>query len=88
MSVSYTTILRKLSEQIVLAEQAKKDPQLLKQHISQAKLLCELMLDEQTTKTPKKNIEFMKGQVNQQENLNVDQSAVAEDLPGDSIFDF
>jgi len=88
LSVSYATILRKLSEQIALAEQVKEDPRLLKQHISHVKLLCELMLDEQTTNFPKEKIQSVKNQLNQQKSLKVDQSTVTEDLPGDSIFDF
>jgi len=46
LSVSYRKIIRKMSEQIEHAKQAKENPTLLKQHVSQIHVLCELILDE------------------------------------------
>ena len=84
MHVSYRTIIRKLSEQVALAEKMEADPHLLKQHISQAKLLCELILEEKTAPISEKRVQPFKDETEQQ----VGQRTVQEDLPGDSIFDF
>jgi len=87
LSVSYATIIRKLSEQVTLAKQTKEDPKLLKQHISQAKLLCELILDEQTTALPKEKTQPMTGLSTHREQRR-SHSSKTDDLAGDSIFDF
>lgn len=89
MSVSYATIIRKLSEQVTLAEQVKEDPKLLKRHISQAKLLCELILDEQMTNP---NVSEEKPQpmtdLSEHRAQSHSHSVKTDDLTGDSIFDF
>lgn len=88
MSVPYATIVRKLMEQISLAEQKIENPRAFKQHISQVKLLCELILDEQTTQKLNEQMQTVEYVNKKRQESSEQEQTVVRDLPGDSIFDF
>lgn len=92
MSVSYDRIIQKLSEQIEQAERAKENPTLLKRHISQIHVLCELILEEN------KDDFLMKDQLTSSQlagqsstvssSTPTREKIVKTELTDDSIFDF
>lgn len=96
MTVPLNQILKKLSDQISLAKQHQNNPQLFKQYISRAQMLCELMMDEPTGEKVQQNMPMDRPSVSQapREQRSIDdsvleeQSIKPEDLAGDSIFDF
>jgi len=88
VGVPYVTIVRKLSEQIALAEQHVEDPLTFKHHISQVKLLCELILDEQKSKLSDEQLQVIKSKSNEAKVSLENEQTLPKDLPGDSIFDF
>lgn len=88
MSVPYTTIIRKLNEQVTLAKRSIEDEKLLKHHISQVKLLCDLILEETKVKHANQPSTMKDSELHKIESLSLKQTPETIDASGDSIFDF
>lgn len=95
LSVSYETILHKMSQQLALAKDHEINEQTLKQHIAHVHMLCELILAEDRPNKCVQRLEESSQQVVvQSEHLssarpNYEGTKLDDDgANGDSIFDF